>query len=87
MSTLDLTGSGTLPAGGHRMTDPRIRARAFVLAALLCAASWAAVALLGRPATAGFTEQECRELTGVPIPPECAPARIAPGGPFDRPAP
>jgi hypothetical protein len=81
---MDFAGSGTFPSGGHRMADPGVRVRTFVMLLVLVAFAWGAVKLLDRPACAAFNGQETRELAGLPIPPECVSDRIPPGGPFSQ---
>lgn len=86
-SSLDLAGTGTIPAGTHRMLDQRVRIRVLVLVAVLGAASWGAIAALGSPSCPAFTARETRELAGLPVPPSCVSERIAPGAstnPVDR---
>lgn len=76
--SLDLAGTGTLPLGGHRMIDPATRIRALALVAIMVTISWGAIATLGKPSCAAFSQRETRELAGLPIPPACVTQRISP---------
>ena len=82
--TLDLTGTGTVPAGAHRMLDPLVRVRTLVLGAILITAMWGSIASLGRPDCAAFSQSETRELAGLPVPPSCVTDRISPQNPIDQ---
>ena len=67
------------------MSDPGVRIRSMVAAALLLTTAWGGISVLGRRSCDAFTLKETRELAGLPVPPACVQDRVGPLNPLDPP--